>query len=397
MLRRTDLKQYTADVFVTLLVIAITILADRSGSRGALVALTVIASLGMFVTLTIPFTAATAFVTLAITNLVRRRRAQFLPLLVGAIISAASITIIYFALYARSSSALKEWWGVRGYFPPLGDLVHYVVTRLGVVASMQSPNRTRVLAVLVLATFAVVVWMAWRSRRFAPALFLVGLSAGMCLAGVVGVYPLLDLRTSLFLLMTFLAVGSLAAANAITAITGRVRGGAPRVAFATVAGVVGIAIVATAGWPAIRSHSVYFDNNVHAAEDARSQIAYVRSHWHNGDAIIVDDRGAMALEYYWPELRGQWTTATDLPNGFAMRFPKAPAIIIVPLLTHVTAMDAIVSSERTQRPQSTVWFIPTHSRIHFRIGRTTISELPGIERIDVGVEPLFRLSGIPAV
>jgi hypothetical protein len=315
------------------------------------------------------------------------------PLLISATVAGAGIAISYFALYAHSSSTLKEWWGVRGFFPPLSELVNYVITHIGIVSTMSGSTRSRAFAAVVLLAYVLVGVMAWRGRRFVPALFLFVLTAGMLLAGVLAIYPLLDLRTSLFLFMTFVVIGALSAAHALIDVSRLVRDPRRRAVLLSTATVASIVFVTAIGYHALRSHSVYNDNNLRKAEDAPSQISYIQSHRGPGDTVIVDDRGAMALEYYWPSLTGRWTTMTNLPNGFTIVFPASSGVIVVPPETTLAQMDAIIASQRAVNPAGTIWFLETHTRGRVRVAKTELSLLPGIERIDVGVEPLFRLPG----
>jgi hypothetical protein len=395
LLARTDLKQYTADIFFTLLIVTLATLADRWNSRPPLYSLTIVSSLGMLFTLTIPFTAATAFAALLVAALLNRQWARIRPILVGGTIAGASIIVMYLGLYFRSQGALQSYWKARGYFPSPLQLPKFLVERMGDITGITRFALDVIILLVVLAVLVAGILLARRSRRFVPALFIVFLAAGMALLGMAKIYPFLDTRTSLFLILAVVATSALTVAHGVRWAVERFVRESSRVTVITSALVVSLIAITAVGVPSLHSHTMYVDNFTNSSEDARSQINYLKVHRAAGDVIITDLRGAMAMGYYWPALGGHWQAVKDRTNGFVIAYPDSANVIVVSQNAPKAEFLAAVTGALSKNPTATVWFVETHHAGKPVIGATNVPETVSVEKLDVGPEPLYRLLAAP--
>ena len=384
MLSRNDLKQYTADVFFALLFLVLVVHIVRTKSSKALYVLTFCTATSLMFSVASVFPAMSAFAALVISALIRREfRAMWCYSAFGAV-AGVSMVALYFGFYrvALNTSLSQSW---AAYFPLLFDLPRYISMRIGEIVGVYGfAGRWGVVLVLanVLGAFGV---LAWRDHNRAMAFYPFILCGLMCIVGVLQFYPLLDKRTSLFLWVTIVAITALTLARLATLVSGTIRGGRWNKFLLPSFFLIAMAVVVGIGAPSLRAH-------LPLREDARSQINFIRHHMHNGDVIVTDQFGALALAYYWPGLHAQWVPCKLDTTGFRIVFSAESGVFV----TTDESLVGQISAAATRQRSETVWFIVTHrkggnSPAFVEFGKFKALANVSTRQIDVGSEPLYTV------
>jgi hypothetical protein len=380
MVGHTDLKQYTADAFFALLIALLALFVERDRSRGALYALTIVCSLGLFLSLTVAFVAVSAFVALLIDALVRRDRAKAISRVVAGAIAGASILVIYLAVYRRASvGALTQFWAA--FYPTIPGLPEYVLSHAVTLTGVDGTSLRWVALVVFVALVIAFVVLTARAKQPVLGVLVTALCIVMVIAGLAQLYPLLDVRTSIFLVVTLSAVAALGAARLAQLLWHRFSASPRR----EVAIILTIAVLGTA---VIAAEARYFRNDQISYEDPQAQISYIRSHWTPGDVIVTDGFGAFSLEYYWPELHGYWIPAPAASTDFSIRFPSASGVFMP---TKGVDPTPLLWTLAETRHATTVWFLSTHHSHKPRVGSIDVVATWGARRIPVGTEALYAV------
>jgi hypothetical protein len=220
---------------------------------------------------------------------------------------------------------------------------------------------------LVIAGLVTLCWLGrWVTAAAAAALWpeMIALSA-------LRRYPLLDLRTSTFLItitvvLAAIGVAGLAAAarhwlsraaagaepGAGRALTARSRAGAA-VAILLAAAAAGGFIAGAV--PYARSHPI-------PAEDVRDQARYVFRHAAPGDAIVVSLDSTWGFGYYWPAGTPARRPDKAVLQGYVTYFPGQPRIIQAPGRDQAGVSAALAQALAWSRQHgcSRIWMVRTH-------------------------------------
>ncbi|MGH3275479.1 MAG: hypothetical protein ACRDNZ_14300, partial [Streptosporangiaceae bacterium] len=198
MLARDDLKQYTADAFLSLLVLALTARLEADWSRWRLAALSVTAGAGMLLSDAVAFTAIAAFTAVCLVQVGRRcwrRLAQALAAGGGA---AVLMLGVYEAFDARAvSPGLTAFWA--GFYLParrgIGASLAFVMGRFDFAHAYFGLGPAWLAIPLVISGLVTLAW----TRRPATALAAAALWPELLALSALHRYPFLDIRTSTFL------------------------------------------------------------------------------------------------------------------------------------------------------------------------------------------------------
>jgi hypothetical protein len=246
---RHDLKQYTADAAVALLLLALLAWAESawSGRRAAVLGAAIVG--GMLISHAAALSGVAVLAGALVAAVADRRLAGGLVFAGG---TAAGMSLVYLLAdrRGRTGAAVAYW---AGWFPSPAALPGYLADRLGALRPAIGIPWPLFLS---LAAVGVVV-VAVRGRP-ATAVSLAVLPAVAVAAGVAHAYPLLDQRTSHFLLVT----GAAVAAAGLAAVPVRRTLAVPLVACA----LAGFAV--TNRGPAVPPGD--------GREDVRAQTAYVQ-------------------------------------------------------------------------------------------------------------------------
>lgn len=347
MLVRNDLKEYTTDAFVTLLTLALVSRLEAEWSRrrlitlgGVLVACALISNITLLV-------AAAALPCVCLTRLARRRKAEFIDAVVVTAVTGVLLLIIFAALDPGSRSAsLKRYW--QAYYLPHGlhASLHYINTHLNVLLPYFGFHHRSLLFLFVLIGLVVLV----RQGRWATAAILPVLVIEVVVLSALHRYPLLDERTSTFLMAASVVIAAIGVAGVAFWI-------ARRLTWIAAAALIGLAasFYILAALPFVRSHSI-------PVEDVRAQESYVAAHARPGDVVVVNWGANWGYAYY---ARPQPHTVSAPGIGYAMAYRPSDDIITVvkpgPAAVLATAPRAL--SLVKNHPGARLWLVANHQEL----------------------------------
>ncbi len=356
MLVRDDLKQYTADAFVGLLILATTSRLEREWSRRGLVLLSITAWGGMFISDAAAFVGAAALGAVCVVQLARRAWGRLAE---AAIVAAGTAGLgigIYELFIARAVvPGLVAYWQGLGTYPPLhGGLTAaytFITQRFDSYHSYFGLGPAWLAIPLVLAGLATTV----RLGRPATAVAIAALWPEMLALSALHRYPFLDLRTSTFLITITAATAAIGVAGVCAALTSWLGRGATATAVTAVLSAVALAFFGLAVAPYVRSHQIPY-------EDIRQQTDYVAAHAAAGDPIVVSSNSNWGFAYYWP--RGRPAHRPDAANlqGYEAYFPGQPRIIVAASrdVPAITAAMLQALAEVAPRTCARIWLVRTH-------------------------------------
>ncbi len=347
-LMRNDLKQYTADGCVALVLLYLCARAWESDwSARWLWGLACTGVVGFCFSIPSAFVFASLAVVWLVDVLLRR---LWRPLLAGLIPFAAGcvgIGAVYVANYARDSSpTLVTYWAA--YYPRLHDVPRFVIGQLRMNGPSLMLGHWWPTAFGVVFA-AIVLAIRWKSPFGLLPIVLAPVMVGL---GVEQLYPLLDTRTSyfLFVVATFFACTGIAAAvlSGCGWLLRRRERWAPAPAAVAVIGLV-IPLVAWAA-PQFRQHSI-------PPEDPRAQVSYIAAHYRRGDVILLNRAAGFGFAYYWAKDQPGWHPDASFANGFQMDYPAADRIIIA---TDDRPSWVTKAADQAAKSGGTLWVVRSH-------------------------------------
>lgn len=299
---RNDLKQYTSDAFFALVILIAAVLAERGRSRRSATALAAVSVVSLPFSSTSAFVAAAAFAGVLVAAIVRRSGARALEIVVaGAAAATLMVAYVLAAVRPHSNAALRAYWAPLFVSGSPRHVVHTIWLR---IVALERPIAMP--AFVALAFFVVGVVALVRQGQIALAVAVPALGLEEVVLARARQYPLLDERTSVFLLAAALVVATIGFATIVFLVARRSR---------VVAG-----LVLAGGAVAFLAGSVSSFGRTHfPAEDVRSQAQYVGGHRTPGDAVVLSAAARYSFAYYWPG-RDLVATADDqYQTGFTVR------------------------------------------------------------------------------
>lgn len=379
-LRQDLLKQYTADAAVTLVLLVLLCRAETVWSRRRAAALAAAMLLAVPLTHSAAFTDAAVLGGLGVTALVHRAWRR-LAALAGLLVVIAGIAVLVYLLLERTgrNSAIYAYW--QAYLPTLPHVPVYLPRRLHhlePLIGMAWPAFV-LLAVAGVATIA-------RLGRPSLAICLGLLPVEAVVAGVTGQYPLLDGRTSHFLLVTGAVLAGIGTVGTIVTLTRLRAGRAVPVAVAlVVVAVSGYAVVNRGTWlhpapPGMPS------------EDIRAQVRYMAAHRRPGDVVLTNAVGQYGLAYYWSPGSFHIARGGDLTTGWIVRYPPSSRVVVAggpdPGAIQQAWQDAVALAGRPGR----IWLIRTHTFAPEWHNWDQVLARYHTQTVPVGPEPLVLAS-----
>lgn len=313
LLVRDDLKPYTADGFVAVLLLWLVARADVRPGRGPVVAVGVAGLLGLLVSHTAALAVAAALLALAVTAAVRRDTRRLRDSILVGTVTACGLGLVYVLLLAGvRNEDLDEFW--RGSYPSLGNLLLLVDLRTrGIGELFGLPSRWLLAFALALGVYALV--RRGRSSVATSAVLLVLISVA---AGLLRVYPLLAARTSTYLFVVF-SVLVAAAVIGLVDLASRWRAGP-----ATAVVVVACLVVAYAGSAPPRLLEVQVPD-----EDVRTATSHVLAHRTPGDVVLTNPGSAYGVGYYWrDDVQLQFPRNPSMGTGWSVAFPTSERVVV---------------------------------------------------------------------
>ena len=353
MLVRDDLKQYTADACMALVVLAATARLERRWSLRGLVLLSVATWGGMLFSDAAAFTGVAAFVALWLVQLARRDVRRLGQATVTAVATGVLGLGVYKLFYARSVvPGLTRYW--QAFYVPagqgLGASVSFVVRHFERIHSYFGLGPAWLAIPLVLAGLVTIA----RLHRPATAVAVAGLWAEMVIISALRKYPFLDLRTSTFLITITAVVAAIGVAGICAAVAAWLRGGRLATAVAIALAAVALTGFAFAARPYVRSHLI-------PSEQTRLQTEYVAAHAGPSDLIVVSANSNWGFAYYWPH--GSPAARRDLANLqlYQAVFPAQPHIIVVRQRDYAQVKASMAQALSMIRPGTCrrIWLVRT--------------------------------------
>ncbi len=308
MLVSNELKQYTADAFVTVLGFALLSRLEADWSRRRLATLCGALVMAAFFSHVAIFVAAAALPGLVVVQLVRRRWAESAEAAAATAVTGAVLGTIFLIFDSGTQTAqLRNYWNAF-YLPHSPSAaIHYINKGLHQLLPYFGVGHLSLLAALVLVGLVTLAWQG----RWATAALLPVLGLEMVVLAALHKYPLLDERTSTFLMTAAVVIAAVGVAGLATLIA------------RTVHLTAGVAIAAAAAALYIVAALPFVDTHNIPLEDVRSQAAYVTAHMRPGDAVLVSLGASYGYGYYAPS-RPEVTTGGD---GFAITYPASDRVI----------------------------------------------------------------------
>jgi hypothetical protein len=380
-LRNHSLKQYTADAFVTLLLLWLTARLERGWSRRRLIALCLACVPAVLVSHVTVFVSAAALGALAVRALVERHWERLRWLVVLGLGVVAVDAALYLAFAAGGDNVvMRRVWAAQ--MIPLGR-------GLGAATQFMATGSADALGdigfgpwpLAVAAVTAGLVAM-WRARLPAVATAVCLLAVELVVAAASGHYPFLDDRTSLFF-TTLL----------------------------TVCGAIGVASVAT--WSARRTWSFPLGAAVAVAAAAllvpaahagamqplppstlRQQVSYVLANRQPGDVVLVGAAAAFTFGYYWPQRPTFAPTTVPTAVLFQVEYPGRGDIVLMRRRKRPDLMLAALREAAARSRSGRVWVVlaeagdrdPAWGKAMGGVGRVARRGLPRLVLVGSGAD-----------
>ena len=354
MLVRNDLKQYTADACMSLLVLALTSRLEREWSRRRLIALSVAVWGGMLFSDGVAFVGAAAFAAVCIVQLARRAWRRFAEAAVIGVITAILMVAVYKEFDAAAAkSGLVYSPHFRNYYVPVGQGLHasleFITSHFSAVHNIFNLGPVWLALPLFVAGVLTVFWQG----RPATGLVLAVLWPEMIAVSAAHKYPFLDLRSSTFLFAITAVVAAIGVVGVCVALRRWLKEWT--VALVVAASVVAAGAFAVGAAPYVRIHSI-------PNEDERAQTMYVAAHARPSDVILVNLNSNWGFAYYWPVGKPSRRTDPNVVQDYEAYFPDQPRIVVA-FNRNNSAVAAALSQavkESRQRSCSPIWLIRTH-------------------------------------
>jgi hypothetical protein len=349
MLVRDDLKQYTADACLALLVLALTSRLERDWSRWGLTALSVAVWGGMLFSDAVAFVGAAAFGAVCLVQLARRAWRRLAEAAVAGAATAVLGAGVYRAFDARAVvPGLTAYWS--GFYLPVAKGLHadasFVVSRFGAVGPFFGLGPAWLAIPLVIAGLVTI----FRLGRPATAIAVAAVWPEMITLAALQKYPFLDLRTSTFLFAITAAVAAIGVVGVCSLLRPWLRG-------ALAAGLAAVAAVTFVvhAQPYVRSQLI-------PREDVRDQARYVAAHAAPGDVILVNLSSNWGFAYYWPTGGPSRRPDPVVLQGYEAYFADQPRIVVASNRDQAGVDTALAQAlgQARQRACSRIWLVRTH-------------------------------------
>lgn len=374
-LQRNDLKQYTADAFGALVLLAVADAVDRARSPRAVWWLG-LALLAVFPFSTVAvFVGAAAFAGVGIRRLVGREGVAFAHAAAAGIVTGGLTAwwLVTVVLPAQPES-LRDYWKPTYLGGSVGNILATAWSRFDATAP-----RLGLAAPLAGALTVAGVAVFRRLGSGALAIAVPVLLVEMVVLGIAERYPFLDVRTSHFVLIVVLVTATVGAAGLALLVARHQR----RLALV-------LAVLALGAYAIDARH---FAGKLWIAdEDTRSQAEAVAAELRTGDVVAVGRGADYGFAYYWPDGRLAFRTA-DGPTGFRVRVRDVPAIY-APDRTRAAVADTMtdaVALWRAGPPGARIFVVRSHlARGEEDLWEDVFAALGVRPRaVDVGPEPLL--------
>lgn len=350
MLVRDDLKQYTADAFVLVLMMLLVTRLDTEWSHRRLMVFAVVAAISPGISSAAYFVTTASVAAVMVSVLVSRQWRQFrdLGFALGVVVVGYAVWLGVFVL-PSTNTALTNYW--NAYYPArsLGALHLYFSQHAPAIAGQTGFHSPWVVFFLVIA--GVVTMLA--SGQTATALVLPIAFLGALLGGLLRIAPFLDSRTS-----TWLSVGcDVVMAIGVLGIARLVARGVP---------LVGPPIAVLGALVSVLAFAHHVRPGIHRVglipyEDSKTPSRYVQGHRGPHDAVVVDNGSNYGYAYY-SGLAVRPLVSSQSATGFYVRYPVSAHVATVSQHGAAAVEIALRQAEAyvAPYPGAKVWVIRVH-------------------------------------
>jgi hypothetical protein len=340
---RHDLKQYTAEACLALVLMLAAARLEASWSRGRLAMLAAACSLAFPFSNTAPFVTVGLLGGLALATAFRRAWRRLAELAAAAAVVALAQGAFYVEVAsAGDTPALRAYW-LRGYVPDgqgLGVAADFVASRFHATLHDLGLGPGPVAAALVGLGLVALARAGLGGVALAAPLIAVEL----VVAGALRRYPFLDQRTSLFVITLWMVLAALGLAWLAI----RLAGWRPGVVLAVVAVVAVLAVLAPAARRAAATPL--------PGADVRGAVRHVLAHQQQGDVILVSVHDSYSFAWYWPDRPVFVPTRAPTAVRFQVTYPPG-RVIVARYLDDASLDDALA---RVRPGVRRVWLLVAH-------------------------------------
>jgi len=382
MLERNDLKQYTADACLALTTLALTSRLERAWSRRGLAILAATVGSGMLFSHTVAFVGSVAFVAIVTVQLVRREWRRALEAAVAAAAALAMMVTVYEVFDVRAIvPQLTKYWYL--FYMPVGDGAgaswHFFYVRLRHVRPDFGLGPSWVALPLVLAGLVTL----FRVGRPMTACAIILLAPLLISLSATKKYPLLDARTSAFLIVIVVVVAAIGVVGLCVLL----------LRWSTAAAMA-IAVAATAVFVAGAFHDVRAHTIGVEGENIRAQTNFVAAHRAPNDVILVNLTSTWGFAYYWNRGHLAWRSTEVLPMSWLATFPTQREIVVTSgrKLKDVRAalQRALATAKRTNAAH--IWVVKTHVSVNEKRAWHIAFQKMHIEAVEPGPQGLSEIT-----
>jgi hypothetical protein len=343
-LARHDLKQYTAEACLALVLVAAAAWLEASWSRRRLALLTAACILAFPFSNTVPFVTAALLGGLALATAARRAWPRLAELAVAAVAVALAQGGFYLGVVAAGdNAAMRAYWASR-YLPldqGLGAAARFVAERLQAALQDLGLGPWPVAAALVVLGLAALARAGLGGVALAVPLLAVELVAAAALRR----YPFLDQRTSLFVTTLWMVLAGLGLAFFAARLARR-----PPAVVLVAAAVAAAAVLVLV--PAARRAAA----TPLPAADVHRVVRYLEAHRRPDDAIVVSYHDSYSFAWYWPDRPVFVPTRAPTAVRFQVAYPPGGPLVVR------YSDDAALGDALRQVPPGTrrVWLLVAH-------------------------------------
>ncbi len=351
-LTRNDLKQYTSDAFVTLVVLWLMSRLESHWSRRRLLQFASLLAVGFLFSAAAIFVGTAAFGALIVAQLISRQWRRLAESAVVGTVCGVVLVGTYLVVYRPGAPPeLNEYWA-RYYLPltrGLGATRDFLVkAQERMVGGLGVP----LIVVVVLLAMGVITLVLM--RRIACALLVPILLVVMVVLAAARQYPLFDVRTSHFLATAIVVTAAIGVAG-LAALAARAH-----VAVAVVIALVAVLLFATRAPVTghIRTHSI-------PREDLGTPTGYIAAHVQPGDTIVVGMLSSWGFAYHWPTGTPEIAPVSSNLQRFVTVYPDQPHILVALDRTPAAADEVMARAiEKAQQPDASgrIWVIHAHTK-----------------------------------
>ena len=302
---------------------------------------------------------AAALGALTVQATVSRQWRRLRDVVVVAAVTGTAMIGVYAGIdHPGHTAGLSEYW--TPFFPSLTALPGYLVARLDQLA----PVLGLPWPVLVALAAVGVVTVA-RMRRPATATALLLLPVISACAGMMRWYPLLDQRTSHFLLVTaavLAGIGVVGIGYAVATAFARAMVVDPTARPRLTAWLATLVVIlAVAGYGAANRGWLSRPRSpAPATEDIEAQVAYVALRRGPADTILVNLSGQFGFAYYWKADQPQFERGGPQAVGWYLDYPPRDHIVIATDRDAGSVYRAVLAAHLATTTGGRIWLVRSH-------------------------------------